>query len=552
MSNPDFMNTLYYGDNLPVMRKFIKDESVDLIYLDPPFNSQADYNILFKEVSGEESTAQIQAFSDFWHWDIEARKAYEYLTIQAPNDVANLTDALFNILGKNDMLAYLVMMGERLLELHRVLKPTGSIYLHCDSTASHYLKLMLDSIFQAENFRNEIIWKRTSAHSGEGQVTKFGRIHDSILFYSKSNNYTFNPQYSDYSKEYEDKFYNNEDADKRKWTSSDLTGAGIRHGETGKPWKGIDPNIKGRHWAVPVSRLDEWEKEGRIFFPKKADGMPRYKRYLDEMKGILLQDIWTDINPVQAHSLERQGFQTQKPVELLERIVKTSSNEGDIILDPFCGCGTAVIASEKLHRHWIGIDVTFLAINLIKNRLSDTFPDVKFRLEGEPSDLGAAQELAKDRYQFQWWALMRIGARPVGSTSGNPTVGRKGADEGVDGWLRFADTSEGHIEKIVVQVKSGHVSVKDIRELRDVISRQKAAMGIFLTLEEPTGEMTKEVKATDPYISPIWNTEYPKIQILTIEQLLKGEKPKLPPISNMFKEAPKLERKSERKQQKLP
>ena len=552
MSNPDFMNTLYYGDNLPVMRKFIKDESVDLIYLDPPFNSQADYNILFKEVSGEESTAQIQAFSDFWHWDIEARKAYEYLTIQAPNDVANLTDALFNILGKNDMLAYLVMMGERLLELHRVLKPTGSIYLHCDSTASHYLKLMLDSIFQAENFRNEIIWKRTSAHSGEGQVTKFGRIHDSILFYSKSNNYTFNPQYSDYSKEYEDKFYNNEDADKRKWTSSDLTGAGIRHGETGKPWKGIDPNIKGRHWAVPVSRLDEWEKEGRIFFPKKADGMPRYKRYLDEMKGILLQDIWTDINPVQAHSLERQGFQTQKPVELLERIVKTSSNEGDIILDPFCGCGTAVIASEKLHRHWIGIDVTFLAINLIKNRLSDTFPDVKFRLEGEPSDLGAAQELAKDRYQFQWWALMRIGARPVGSTSGNPTVGRKGADEGVDGWLRFADASEGHIEKIVVQVKSGHVGVKDIRELRDVISRQKAAMGIFLTLEEPTGEMTKEVKATDPYISPIWNTEYPKIQILTIEQLLKGEKPKLPPISNMFKEAPKLERKSERKQQKLP
>jgi site-specific DNA-methyltransferase (adenine-specific) len=544
MSNSDFVNTLFYGDNLPVMRKFIKDESIDLIYLDPPFNSKADYNVLFKEVTGEESTAQIQAFSDFWIWDTEARKAYEYLTIQAPNDVANLTGAFFNFLGKNAMLAYLVMMGERLLELHRVLQPTGSIYLHCDSTASHYLKLIMDAVFGVENFRNEIVWKRFNFHA---DARRFGRVSDRILFYTKSGDYKFNRQYAPYKKEYIQAKFTHKDEDGRVFRLSDLNPPGGRgpvyefHGIT-------------RPWRITKDKMLQLEADGRIYSESKV---PQLKRYLDELEergGAAVHEIWDDISVVNSQADERMGFQTQKPVQLLERIIKASSDEGDIILDPFCGCGTSVIAAEKLHRKWIGIDITYLSINLIKNRINDTYPNVKFKVEGEPSDLGAARELAsteEDRYQFQWWALSLIGARPVGSTLTKPSVGRKGADEGVDGWLRFADVSEGHVEKIVVQVKSGHVNVNHIRELRDTINRQKAAMGIFLTLEEPTSEMIKEVKATDPYKSPIWNTEYPKIQILTIEQLLKGEKPNRPPISNMFKEAPEIKREKDLIQKKF-
>ena len=532
-------NTLYYGDNLEVLRKYIPNESIDLIYLDPPFNSKADYNVLFREITGEQSTAQIQAFSDFWHWDISARHAYDYLATNAPSDVSNLITSFYSFIGKNDMLAYLVMMSERLLELHRTLKPTGSIFLHCDPTASHYLKLLLDAIFEPKNFRNEIIWKRISAHS---DASRCGAIHDTIFFYSKSDNYIWKRLLTPLTTEYKEMFLDCIDPKTgKRYTRADLTGAGVtKEGESGKPWHNIDPTIKGRHWAYTHAELDRLDREGKIHWSKK--GVPRLKRFEDELKGIPLQDIWSDIKPIHNLSSERLGFQTQKPLLLLERIISATTNEGDWVLDPFCGCGTAIIAAEKLHRHWIGIDITYLAINLIRGRLKDTFPSAVFSVEGEPRDLGAARELAQNRYQFQWWALSLIGARPVGSTATKPTEGRKGADEGVDGWLRFADGAEGHVEKVVVQVKSGHVGVKDIRELRDVVSRQKGAVGIFITLEEPTDEMIKEVKVTDPYISPRWKAEYPKIQILTIEQLLKGERPKIPPIVSLFQETPRVQR----------
>jgi site-specific DNA-methyltransferase (adenine-specific) len=531
-------NMLYYGDNLDILKHHIPNESVDLIYLDPPFNSQADYNVLFKESTGEESKAQIQAFSDFWHWDVAAQDAYDYLVSNnVDNSVSTLAEAMTRLLGKNDMTAYLFMMATRLIELQRVLKSTGSLFLHCDPTASHYLKIILDGIFGPSNFRHEIIWKRTSAHSGEGKIRGLGAIHDTILFYSKSNNYKFKPQYTQYEKDYEDQFYRNIDKDGRRWMADNLTAAGIRHGESGKPWHGIDPARRNRHWVAKIVQLDKWEKEGKIYFPEKKDGMPRFKRYLDEVKGILLQDIWTDILPVQAHSKDRLGYPTQKPLELLERIINLTTEEGDRVLDPFCGCGTAVAAAEKLKRHWIGIDITWLAVNLMKSRIKEMFRDAKFEVEGEPKDLGAAKELAKNRYQFQWWALSLIGARPVGSTSANPREGKQGADEGVDGWLRFRDGSNGDVERIVVQVKSGHIGVNYIRELRDVVQRQGAAMGIFLTLEEPTSEMVKEVKVTDPYVMKTWQHKYPKIQILTIEQLLQGIKPDIPPTFSLFQQA---------------
>jgi DNA modification methylase len=543
MAPPEFKNTLYYGDNLQVLRnpKFFQDESIDLIYLDPPFNSKADYNVLFKETSGEESTAQIQAFTDFWQWDTEARKAYEYLTVEAPNEeLANLTNAFFSFLGKNDMMAYLVMMGERLLELHRVLKPTGSIYLHCDSTASHYLKLMLDAVFGVKNFRNEIVWKRFNFHA---DAKRYGRVADRILFYTKSGNYVFNRQYAPYKKEYIDSKFTHKEADGRIFRLSDLNPPGGRgpiyefHGIT-------------RPWRITKEKMLQLEAEGRIYTESKVPQLKRYLRELEDRGGAAVHEIWDDIAVVNSQAEERMGFQTQKPVALLERIIKASSNENDVILDPFCGCGTAVIAAEELKRHWIGIDITYLAINLIKNRLNDTYPNVEFEVRGEPRDLDSARELAKDRYQFQWWALSLVGARPVGATSSKPKEGRKGADEGIDGWLRFP-VSESQIEKIVVQVKSGHVGVKDIRELRDVVSRQNAAIGLFLTLEEPTEEMNKEVRATDPYIAPNWNHEYPKIQILTVEQLIRGEKPDIPPTSNMFKEAERVERDKGLQQKKL-
>jgi hypothetical protein len=316
----------------------------------------------------------------------------------------------------------------------------------------------------------------------------------------------------------------------------------VLHASSGQLWKGKRPP-PSRVWAYSKEQMEKLDKQGKIQY--SSMGYPRLKLYLDEKKGTPLQDVWIDIRPVQSQSSERLGYPTQKPLSLLERIITSCSNEGDLILDPFCGCGTAIIAAEKLHRRWIGIDITWLAI-------TDMFPDAKFVIEGEPRDLGAAIQLSENRYQFQWWALSLIRARPVGSTTAKPREGKKGADEGVDGWLRFADGPEGHVEKIVVQVKSGHVGVKDIRELRDVVSRQQnAAMGLFLTLESPTTEMIKEAKATDPYISPTWKHEYPKIQIITIEDLLKGKRPEIPPTISVFQEAPLAERASKDQQQTL-
>src|SRR5258708_6312952 len=397
-------NTLFYGDNLFILREHIANESVDLIYLDPPFNSSRNYNVLFKDEHGTESEAQITAFEDTWHWNLAAEAAYSELLTEAPDHVAKMIESLRDFIGTNQMMAYLVMMAARLVELHRVLKPTGSLYLHCDPTASHYLKIILDTIFDVRNFRNEIVWKRTSARSDSH---KWNHIHDTILFYTKTNKYTWNTQYTPYDQEYTDSFYRNVEKDTgRRFTLSDLMAAGIRHGSSGKPWRGIDPNTRGNHWKYSVERLDELDQEGRIYWPEKEGGVPRYKRYLDEMQGVAVQTIITDIPPLSAQSAEKLGYPTQKPIALLERIISASSNPGDMVLDPFCGCGTAIAAAQKLGRKWVGIDITHLAIALQKYRLEAMFPGIKFnKVIGEPTDLAGARNLAnksKERYQFQW------------------------------------------------------------------------------------------------------------------------------------------------------
>ena len=541
-------NTLFYGDNLPILRDHIPTGSIDLIYLDPPFNSSRSYNVLFADESGKESEAQITAFEDTWHWDQSAARTYYELIQNGPLNVVKMIGSLHDFIGENQMTAYLVMMAVRLVELHRVLKPTGSLYLHCDPTASHYLKIVLDTIFGPQNFQNEVIWKRTSAHSS---AKRYGPIHDVIFFYSKTDAFTWNQQFTEHDPSYVEKFYRHVDADGRRYRLSDLSAAGIRHGSSGQPWHGIDPTSKGLHWKFTLEHLEELDKRGRIYWPPKGT-VPAYKRYLDEVKGTALQDILDDIPPIGAQAAERLGYPTQKPVALLERIIQASSNPGDWVLDPFCGCGTAIAAAQKLERHWIGIDITHLAIALQKYRLQDTFNTTagkNYRVIGEPCDEAAAVQLAKDnRYQFQWWALSLVGAKPLGGEQDSKT-GKKGKDRGIDGVINFVE-AKGKPKRVLVQVKSGKVNSGLIRDLRGTVEREDAAIGVFITLEPATKDMEKEAIAAGYYTSELWQKDYQRIQILTIAQLLAGADVQMPAAHGTFKQAQRV-RKAEGAQSEL-
>ncbi len=528
MSNTQ--NQLYYGDNLAILREYLPDQSVDLIYLDPPFNSARDYNVLFKDEGGQQSEAQIKAFKDTWHWDITAERTYFDLVENAPPEVSAVIGALLTVIGRNQLLAYLVMMTVRLVELRRVLKPTGSIYLHCDPTASHYLKIVMDAVFGIERFRAEIIWKRTSAHNSAKRPAP---IHDDILMYTKSDTYLWNKITSPYDESYLKKFYRFTDEKGRRYRLSDLTGAGTRNGETGEIWRGIDVTAKGRHWMRPPRELDELDVQGRLHWPLKGT-VPSYKRYLDEMSGVQIQDIWDDIQPLQSQARERLGYPTQKPLALLERIIQASSNPGDVILDPFCGCGTATVAAHKLDRRWIGIDITHLSVALQKYRLKDMFglePSKDYAVIGEPTDTNGARQLAsEDRYQFQWWALSLIpGAKPLGGEDDSKR-GKKGSDRGIDGVIPFVAAPNGKMDRVIVQVKSGKVKSGDMRDLAGTLTRENAAMAIFITLEPATREMNTEAAAAGLYRNQqsAGKPDYPRLQIRTVEQLMRGEQPELP------------------------
>ncbi len=524
-------NRLYYGDNLEILRnrEYFPDECVDLIYLDPPFNSNRNYNVLFKSESGADSEAQITAFEDTWHWGETAEATYDDLIVGAPHKVATAIEALMNLIERNQMMAYLVMMTARLVELHRVLKPTGSLYLHCDPTASHYLKIVLDAIFGPAHYRNEIVWKRTSSHS---DAKRFGRVHDIILCYCKSKSVTWNTVYRPHDESYLKAKYRYEDPDGRKWRVDNLTATGLSGGGYSYEWKGVT-----RIWRCPIERMRQLDKEGRIFYTK--NGVASYKRYLDETKGQPLNDTWTDIFPINSQAKERLGYPTQKPEALLERIIRASSNEGDIVLDPFCGCGTAIAAAHKLGRRWIGIDITHLSIALQKYRLQDMFELVSgadYAVIGEPATVEGARELAQDsanegRYQFEWWALSLLRAKPVGGSAGS-RKGKKGADQGIDGVINFFDEDESgkkKHQKAVVQVKSGKVNAGQIRDLKGTVEREGAAIGVFITLEQPTGAMTKEALAAGWYESPAWGKRYRRLQIVTIGDLFAGAGVEMPP-----------------------
>lgn len=524
-------NLLYYGDNLDVMRRHIKDESVDLVYLDPPFKSDRNYNILFKERNGYQAASQIRAFEDTWMWNLEDKAIYDDLCLNN-NKLSDVLQGFYKFLGECDMMAYLVMMSPRLVEMKRAMKHTASIYLHCDSSASHYLKILMDAIFGPENFRNEILWKRNTPHANT--LKKFPVSVDSILFYAKSEDALWLPQFTEYRNGYVDKYYSLEDSDGRKFQPTSLLGHKGSNPEY--EWRGIV-----RHWRYPIHRLEELDASGLIYWPEKG-GIPRFKRFLDEQKGLPVEALWTDIPPINSQAAERLGYPTQKPVALLERIISASSNPGDVILDPFCGCGTTISAAQSLDRQWVGIDITHLAITLIKKRLNDAFGDsCKFTVIGEPVSVPDAERLAEsDPYQFQWWALGLVGARPVEQ--------KKGADKGIDGRIIFEGDKQGHFESVILSVKAGKTGAAHVRDLKGVLDREKAAIGVLISMQEPTSAMRTEAVTAGFYESALWGKKYPRVQLLTVAELLSGKKVDMPPLRQVgatFKKAPKSAKKQE-------
>jgi site-specific DNA-methyltransferase (adenine-specific) len=551
-------NTLYYGDNLDVLRRHIKDETVDLVYLDPPFNSNANYNVLFAEKDGSKAASQIQAFTDTWTWDQEDEAVYADL-VTAGGRLADALQAFRQLIGPCDLLSYLVMMAPRLVELRRVMKPTATIYLHCDSAASHYLKILMDAVFGPDHFGNEIIWQRTNAKGLA--FTRFARNHDVILRFTAGARATWNLPYTKHDPDYVAKFYRFTEPDTgRRYRLADLTNPNKNRPNLTYEFLGVT-----RVWRWTKERMQKAYEQG-IVIQSKPGGVPVLKRYLDEQEGNPVGDVWTDILPVQAQAAERLGYPTQKPEALLERILSASSNPNDTVLDPFCGCGTTIVAAQKQGRRWIGIDITHLAITLIKHRLKDSFgveavthaastrkeelakvaeasaeygdPTKRpFSVIGEPVSLADAERLAEsDPYQFQWWALGLVGARPVEE--------KKGADKGIDGRIIFQGDKPGTFESVILSVKAGHTNVAHVRDLRGVVEREKAAVGVLITMQEPTAPMKTEAATAGFYESTSWNRKYPKVQLLTVADLLGGKKVEMPPIRQVgatFKKAPKAE-----------
>jgi len=532
-------NLLYYGDNLDVLRRHVRDESIDLIYLDPPFNSDANYNVLFAAKDGTQASAQIHAFEDTWHWDQAAAESYEK-AVERGGPVADVLHAFRTFLGTNDMLAYLAMMAPRLVELRRVLKNSGSLFLHCDSTASHYLKLLLDGVFGPERFISEIIWKRTHSHGDPSR--KFGAITDAIFLYSRSDEYTFVPQYRPFDAEYIAKTFTGVDPDGRRWQSVTLRSPhprpNLMYPYAASNGVTYQPHANG--WSCDIERMKTYDREGRLHFPSKATGALRLKMFLNESPGVKVQNLWTDIPPISANAQERLGYPTQKPAALLERIIATSSNPGEVVLDPFCGCGTTIEAAQKLGRKWIGIDITHLAIGLIKTRLRDAFGDgAKYDVVGEPTTIEDAARLAMDEpYQFQAWALGLVGARQAGAI-------KKGADKGIDGRLYFHDGSP-DTRQIILSVKAGKMHATYVRDLRGVLEREMADIGVLISFDRPTKAMRAEAASAGFYDSP-WGM-HPRLQLLTIEELLAGrgiDYPQTAGVNRTFRQAPRARRVAE-------
>jgi DNA modification methylase len=548
-------NKLYYGDNLEVLRKYIRDETVDLCYIDPPFNSKRNYNQIYNNI-GKEDRAQAQAFVDTWTWDEDAQRGYseitENLNLAFTHQSIDLILGLEKVLGRGSLLSYLVHMSLRIAEIHRVLKPNGSFYLHCDSSASHYLKIILDSIFCAGRkgqYQNEIVWKRTGAHSDakQGRIG-FGNVADVILFYSKDEKCTFNHQYLPHNEEYLTASYKYKDKDGRRYRLDNLTGpGGAAKGNPYYEFLGVS-----RYWRYSKEKMTKLFHEGRIIQTKPGN-VPSYKRYLDESKGVEVNSVWLDIPALQSSNAERLGYPTQKPERLLERIINVSTNEGDIILDAYCGCGTTVAVAERLNRRWIGMDITYQSISLILKRLEEHFGISTLQnieINGAPKDFASAQALAnkiddKTRKEFEKWAVLKY------SNNRAAIHEKKGGDGGIDGVAYLVDYNEkgdSDFKQIIFSVKSDKTLPPErIRALYGTLEREKAAIGIMLTLY-PMPNLVKESKKYGTYENKMFGHLYQKIEVISIQEILDGKTMKLPTSIEVLNKA---EQKSKTKQQKL-
>lgn len=533
------MNHLYYGDNLTRMQQMPK-HCVDLIYLDPPFNSKQNYNLIYKNLTGMPVPDQAEAFCDTWEMDPQKEEIARAMPVlMREHGIADYYVEFWRLWinalrhTQPHLLAYLVYMVQRLIHMKSILRPTGSIYLHCDPTASHYIKVMMDGIFGHTNFQNEIVWKRTSAHSG---AKRYGPVHDTILFYTAGPKFTWNTVYGDYDQQYVDAFFTHKDEDGRRWQRTDLTGPGVRKGDSGLPWRDYDPTERGRHWQPPsyfydkyerltgeslaahdlITRLEKMDEKGLIHWPKKAGGMPRGKRFLEDSPGVPLQDVWTDIKPIHNMASERMGYPTQKPVVLLDRIIQASTNPGDVVFDPFCGCGTTIYSAVKNDRKWIGCDIAILSIKLIREILTGDdvrlVEGVHFDVTGIPVSVEQAEELFKrDPFQFEHWLVERIGGFPT----------KKTADRGIDGRMYF-ETREG-LKAMVLSVKGGGVRPTDVRDLRGVLEREHdTAMAGFLSLKPPSKAMLEEAATAGQY--EYAGVKYNRLQLLTVKDILEDKR----------------------------
>ena len=557
---------LFYGDNLPVLRNNVATESVDLIYLDPPFNSARIYNVSF--ASAGDASAQIHAFDDTWTWTNDTSQAYDYLVSQGglPHLAAEALSAVRTLMRESPMTAYMVNMAPRLIEMHRVLKPTGSLYLHCDPSASHYLKIMLDAIFGPRCFRSEIIWRRTGAH---GKVRRFSPTHDVIFFYTKADNENFkwrgvrHPYMRQHVEQY---FIKDDQGWHTNYYGNVLTGSGTRNGESGQPWQGFDPTAKNRHWAIPgqivedcgedLSGLTQHQKLDRLLelgFIKILPGQawPMYEHYLKPGDGVPVPDLWAyqpytegtvfessqgidaDVRWLSPRDKERLGYPTQKPVGLLERILKASSDPGDLVLDPFCGCGTTLDAAVRLQRRWIGIDITYIAVDLIRNRLRlshGTGIDQTYAVRGVPADLAAAYDMFdRDAFEFERWAVSLV--------RGTPNQKQVG-DKGRDGIVRYYRGKKEKPGQIVVSVKGGkQLNPAMVRDLEGTVAHDPLLDGgILITLWPPTSGMKQVAQTAGNFYDPAGNA-YPRVQLFTVEELLNGTKPSVPFVIPPYTEA---------------
>ena len=537
------MSRLYFGDNFSVLQEHVDSNSVDLVYLDPPFNSKAQYNLLYETPGNQRETAQHMVFRDSWAWGEEAEFCFEAVLARG-GEVASIVNALTLALKRSDTMAYLVMMAARLIEIHRVLKPNGSLYLHCDPTASHYLKLILDAIFGPTNYRNEINWRRTSAHNDAKQGRRqYGNVRDVIFFYTVNGDWRWNQQYTPYDPDYlESEYrhgsknggYKETDATAAKpggntsykWRVKRREGSVDRwqpdfENEYLMPRKGWEylgvPPYQGRFWAYSYENMKAFWEKGELIH--RATGMPRIIQFANKMPGVPLQNDWQDIRP--APKSEALGYPTQKPLTLLRRIIEVSSNKGDVILDPFCGCGTSIHAAAELGREWIGIDVSYYAVRLIERRLKANFgKQFSVPIDGIPADLASAEALAeRDPYGFQQWAVGEIGCQLWND-------GKKGADTGIDGEMWFFG-GPGGSGRLLAQVKGGrNVGVAKVREFRAVLEREKAQMGVFFSRSAPTAEMEKEAASFGIY--RIGSSSFSRLQLISLPEWFAGQRPRLP------------------------